>query len=507
MAVRYLILKDAISADQLRALPTRFNGSEAVSGVREDESYPCWSVPAAAVRRLAGVGYDISRKVVITTDRVFLALANPDGTPAIADTDPNTMRSVTVKGSCPAAVNEFTLTRAVKKLLVPLFKKDIQLEFCSGRGVPTPADTDTSTCVQMRFYASVLGAQHEASVCTAAVLGHTEINGGHRWCEMWPGGAPVYDPETFVEIGAYDASNVFVYFNTDFFANPSQLVMDFIQVLHDQYLAPVAVPQAVVAEKYVDACAAKAHLEREKLSNVVKTAGDIVADLQRQIVAKIREFKTAEHRLEYFSKYEESIKGQLRVEFERLVSMPAVRRVDWRADTLTVDVTELYAIDPRSGHEHEIGAFRFVIASGSSEVRMYNLTRQVKAFNNNLMHAPHVFPNGRPCLGNMAGVIPALVSNYEWAPAISLCISFVEAVNVDDAAGKYIDKWPVARTAAEVEEGATRPREREALQIEAELAEEAEFIDDTPAVEAESPFGDMDEFFETVQLQTDEQLV
>ena len=60
------------------------------------------------------------------------------------------------------------------------------------------------------------------------------------------------------------------------------------------------------------------------------------------------------------------------------------------------------------------------------------------------MHAPHVFHNGRPCLGNMTEVIPELVANYEFAALAMVAIQFIESVNVNDSAGMHINKWPVA---------------------------------------------------------------
>ena len=106
----------------------------------------------------------------------------------------------------------------------------------------------------------------------------------------------------------------------------------------------------------------------------------------------------------------------------------------------------LYCTDPRTDILHEIGEFRIEISFNGKEdcVRWFNLTRDI---NGNMpdMQAPHVFKNGKACLGNAAEIFPELIANFEFAAVALVAIQFIESVNTDDSAGKHIDSWPIAK--------------------------------------------------------------
>ena len=59
------------------------------------------------------------------------------------------------------------------------------------------------------------------------------------------------------------------------------------------------------------------------------------------------------------------------------------------------------------------------------------------------MHAPHVFKEGKACLGNAEQVLPDLIAKYQFSIIAMYAIQFIESVNVEDSAGSRITQWPV----------------------------------------------------------------
>jgi hypothetical protein len=132
-------------------------------------------------------------------------------------------------------------------------------------------------------------------------------------------------------------------------------------------------------------------------------------------------------------------------EYDKLLVIPKVRDVQVAPGVVKVFTDTLYCVDPRSGKRHEIGAFRIEIYRDGQNggVRWFNLTRRIDAYRDD-MYAPHVFSDGKACLGNTQDIFPELIGNYEFAAAAMVAIQFVESVNVDDSAGKYVNRWPEA---------------------------------------------------------------
>ena len=204
---------------------------------------------------------------------------------------------------------------------------------------------------------------------------------------------------------------------------------------------------------YTKACAQRIRRTVEQAQAFASSGEEQVQNLQRQLVAKVRESMDAKRRvplLEAQIGQEAQLYG---AEFDKLLATPHVIDVDIVGGTkIRVFTDVLYCVDPRSKKRHEIGAFRIEISLGDDPlVRWFNLTRQVVAFDGQRCQAPHVFAGGRPCLGNVAEVFPALVAAYEFAAAAQVAIAFIQQVNTDDVAGSYISRWPLA---PEGEEGA-----------------------------------------------------
>lgn len=198
--------------------------------------------------------------------------------------------------------------------------------------------------------------------------------------------------------------------------------------------------------------------ERE-LDNAKK----ILADWQRR--AKNCEEKTARALQEYDrieaqfnllrSLKTDSADNKYGLEFDKLAAMEKVFDVEIIGNTLKVFTDTLLCEHPETHRFHELGKFEIRIPmNGKTDIRMYNLTRKIKADHYNdgwteTMHAPHIYPDGKPCLGNMTSAFPELLARYEFSIVAMLAIQFIEAVNEDDDnAMGVIERWPEVKTGA-----------------------------------------------------------
>lgn len=176
-------------------------------------------------------------------------------------------------------------------------------------------------------------------------------------------------------------------------------------------------------------------------SKIVETRKKII-DIQTSLVRAIREARGEERKLQQLEACRGGEQDAYGEEFDKLLAVPKVRRVDAREGKIVIHTDILFCVDPRTGKKHEIGAFCIELDTQRGAPRWTNLTRRVDGYKRNQM-APHIWENGDACLGNTAEVFPELIGNYEYAAAAMIAIQFVESVNTDDPAGKHIDRWPI----------------------------------------------------------------
>ena len=195
-------------------------------------------------------------------------------------------------------------------------------------------------------------------------------------------------------------------------------------------------------EEYVKACNGRFDAIIGQSRKAIEQNPGQVREYQQNIVRLIRETGEAQKKLEQMEDSRAEAVAAYAREFDKLLTVEKI--VDVRVDDNTIKVfTEtLYCVDPRTKKRHEIGAFRIELQV-SGKVRWFNLTRKVDGYKGG-MQAPHVFNNGEACLGNMEEVIPQLVAHYEFAALAMIAIQFIENVNIDDPAGRYINRWPIA---------------------------------------------------------------
>ena len=197
---------------------------------------------------------------------------------------------------------------------------------------------------------------------------------------------------------------------------------------------------------YIDLCSRRLKTRVKELKEIVGRANSKVTEMQTAIVSLIREANEAGFLLENFGDLRNNELEKYALEFDKLMGSRGVTNIEVDDKKIKVFTDTLYCTDPRTDILHEIGEFRIEISFNGKEdcVRWFNLTRDI---NGNMpdMQAPHVFKNGKACLGNAAEIFPELIANFEFAAVALVAIQFIESVNTDDSAGKHIDSWPIAK--------------------------------------------------------------
>lgn len=194
---------------------------------------------------------------------------------------------------------------------------------------------------------------------------------------------------------------------------------------------------------YVTECAKRFEKTVTGTKKAITDGYAAIAKLQDDLVKKIREVKGCERKLEQLETCKPAEAEKYGQEFDKLLQVPKVKRVEAKEGKVIVYTDVLFCADPRTGKRHEIGAFRIELSVDSGMPRWFNLTRKVRGYRANQM-APHIWEDGTACLGNTAEVFPELMGSYEFAAAAMVAIQFVESVNTDDAAGKNVSNWPEA---------------------------------------------------------------
>lgn len=230
----------------------------------------------------------------------------------------------------------------------------------------------------------------------------------------------------------------------------------FRRILEEVVFVKTATPEQkaararVIAEKhraqsregYVQACNGRFDAIIGESRKAIERNPQQVRELQQSIVKLIRETGEAQKRVQQMEGSRAEAMAAYAKEFDKLLTVPKIVDVRVADNTIRVFTEILYCVDPRSKKRHEIGAFRIELGV-NGKVHWFNLTRRVDGYKGG-MQAPHVFPSGEACLGNMEEVIPQLVANYEFAALAMVAIQFIENVNVDDPAGRCVNQWPIA---------------------------------------------------------------
>lgn len=190
-------------------------------------------------------------------------------------------------------------------------------------------------------------------------------------------------------------------------------------------------------EAYVKACAA-----RMKNSIDLVSSG-LNARQQKLPLLKSKFFSLC--RQQYLmSVDEDEHQNKLREEYARIKQVGKIQEVRVSSGVILLYTDMLYAIEPETESQHEIGKFIIIVRTdGQGEpIRWLNQTRKVNAIRPS-MNSPYVLTDGTPCVSEIQETFLQLIAQFDFAVVAELAIQFIETVN-DDEAGKHIDKWPAS---------------------------------------------------------------
>lgn len=135
-------------------------------------------------------------------------------------------------------------------------------------------------------------------------------------------------------------------------------------------------------------------------------------------------------------------------EYMAVKSIPKVKAIFIKDETVHVYTDNLYARDDRTKKMHDIGTFHITIGMHSNSyntdntVLIKNTKHQIVAFSGNNMQAPHVFQDGHICHGTLATGMTNAYKKRDLYQLVLQLVLFLQQANTDDAAGKYVNSWP-----------------------------------------------------------------
>jgi len=130
----------------------------------------------------------------------------------------------------------------------------------------------------------------------------------------------------------------------------------------------------------------------------------------------------------------------------KVSSIAAIPEVaSWRleGDKLEFSTKMLYAFDPRTAQVRKIGEMFVSVNTSDGFIKVTNMSWTVRGCESG-MQAPHVFPDGRPCLGQLGTTTGPMIAAMDYGPLVSSIITYLQSANVEDSAGKYVHRWPLA---------------------------------------------------------------
>jgi len=333
-----------------------------------------------------------------------------------------------------------TMRIVCDKVLVEILGMNVCVSHAGSKNV-LPADLRPRDAFHIVICSSPLGLVHRGPPSTVFGLEHHH---GDKAKAFLPSGmgTPIVDNNGSI-IGELVGDTFYVHFELMRKGSLHEArifirLMAALRAAHARSYLPSDVSVKETHDEYVRTC-----LDLVTPLAVPGRYGDAVkvANAQRDVHQSLIQTRADEHAL---FQMEAAPDEELAQEFDRLLDVANVLDVKVSERKLTVTTDVLYCRNPNTGDLHEIGAFDIHIPTEGGDILWINKTRKVEGYQSG-MNAPHVFADGHACLGNVADLFPQLISQRDYATCVQVAIAFVEAVNVNDSAGKYIGYWPLAK--------------------------------------------------------------
>ncbi len=248
-------------------------------------------------------------------------------------------------------------------------------------------------------------------------------------------------------LGTLDQANLFIYHDICHRGRPDEIAL-FDRIITEAIaLIPKEQDMARLTKdeikaRFVTLCAGRIDRQLADAKATAASADALITESSRRIADAVRSKNDAAHLESTLTARKGAESETLGKEFDNLGRIKKLERVSFRGDKLVMTLDTMRVTDPRTQKRHEVGKMEVTMDPARGEIMFKNKTRLVHGMEQK-MHAPHIFNTGRPCLGSLSQALPKLISGYEFAVAIQMIIAFLESVNVDDGAGRHVDRWPL----------------------------------------------------------------
>lgn len=139
-------------------------------------------------------------------------------------------------------------------------------------------------------------------------------------------------------------------------------------------------------------------------------------------------------------------KEKINTMYDILYKNEKIHFIETEGNIIKVITKKLYFMDERTRIKHYAGVFSIKLdmnMSTGGKPEIINLHFKIDGHSSG-MQAPHIFPGGAPCMGNLEKQLPFFLTAYEIDMAVGLLINFIESINQSDGAGKLGYRWPIA---------------------------------------------------------------
>jgi len=192
-------------------------------------------------------------------------------------------------------------------------------------------------------------------------------------------------------------------------------------------------------------------MANKQLNDNKRQLETVVAQINEHAGELTRLYRTRVETMTYIDNFDEEYVGSMLLEqLELIEANKNIKSLKISMNNLTF-FTEMMFIRVKE-KTYEIGEFEVTVNIESGNVVFKNLTRRVNSGYDRDMHAPHVFPTGNACFGNIQQGVSQLIGELQLAAVADLLCAFLSSVNTGDAAGKYYYKWPEVTVKEEEDE-------------------------------------------------------
>lgn len=214
--------------------------------------------------------------------------------------------------------------------------------------------------------------------------------------------------------------------------------------LTSQQTARQAERLLLLKKQFVARCCTRLDAALSSAQRDLRAAGDRVRDLTRELTLAVRKEEGLRKHVAALEGNRSEDVTRIELDFQDIVNDKKVRDIQIDGEVVTVLTNTIYCEDPRTHRYHEIGEMQIQINLEGKDhgITIRNLTRRNTSGTGGIHH-PHVFEDGRLCFGNSQSRFSSLIAQHQVAQVLWLAIQFLESVNVADAYGKTIDRWPL----------------------------------------------------------------